>query len=465
MSFTRRNLCSQSSDHGIFVRGDYGSSAGLIKRNGHHGGYVNDSHVVQVIEVNGGFGKTYDGFYVCSVGLDGTKNYEKHIGDDADAYDLSREDNSIYNFEGGTCYTSENKQDTDGLLMIVNHHEGTKGAHLLNISSSGAISHAVFCDLPGADQGICVGLSNGDAWVQSVNNDQEIVLLDRSAATPYTTVLQGGNPAGLFGKIYGAKSDSSDNAIWFGLQGSNAALAKITSGGVVSWSRGFYTLNDAGDTQAVYDIATDSSDNIYCVARVYDSSATTYYTEISKWNSSGVDQWCKRLTGDLAAVSRLFLAVSPNESSVYFFSGSSSEWRIAVLDVSDGSLIKAYGYETSANTLTGESNYINFHPERIFTNSSHVFILGTWDDYLTAAAGPAWYKFSPSAFEAGVAFPDVGLAMAGSQRITGVSARTITDSSLGSTFGTYSPTPTDSSAKFASSALDVSMTFSSVEFT
>ena len=460
MSFNRRLIKGMDGTvHGIFVYGDYGSTC-VSKRNCHHGIALNDSRLAFVLESSySAFGFTYDGFYIASFDMDGNLNFEKFLGDDADAYDLSREDNTLYNPLYGSYYVSNNEQDTDGILIAINHHEGTKSKHLINVSSSGTILHAVDCGFAAAaDQGFCVGLSNGDAWVSTSLNDGELVLLDRSAATPYATDLVSNDYGATISIIGAATKNSSDQLVIAGsYSGAPASIRVINSSGTVVGSKEFYVLNDAGDDAECYAVCADSSDNYYVCVRTYDSSLADYFTHIVKFNSSLTVQWGVKVTGDLANQNRMFMCLSPDEQRVYYMHGqSAAESSFAVIDASTGAEVNIFA-------LDFDNPSWDFFPEAITSNSTSVFITGVYADAV-GLVGPGFYKFSQNAFEAGQKWPSVGIDYAASQRISSIDSVSVTASSAGISKSAFSCTPADSSAKFALSALDVSLTFSTTEF-
>jgi hypothetical protein len=110
----------------------------------------------------------------------------------------------------------------------------------------------------------------------------------------YTPYLLYGSPAldSSQTHVYGSFFDAS-NAVSFVVMKLNAS-----SGGNPVWSRGL-TL-PAGESKnntnsSYYDTAVDSSGNVYSTFSAYNSSSI-YFVYLTKYNSSGVIQWQRKIT-------------------------------------------------------------------------------------------------------------------------------------------------------------------------
>ena len=95
---------------------------------------------------------------------------------------------------------------------------------------------------------------------------------------------------------YGICVDSSDNILVCGqsnkgTSGTGAILLKLNSSGAEQWQR---TL-DGASTQIAYEVAVDSSDNVYIGG--YTTISGYQYFLLAKYNSSGTLQWNKKIGG------------------------------------------------------------------------------------------------------------------------------------------------------------------------
>lgn len=130
-------------------------------------------------------------------------------------------------------------------------------------------------------------------------------------------------------KGYGICVDSSDNILVCGssnkgTSGTGAILLKINSSGAEQWQK---TL-DGTQTQLVYDVSVDSSDNIYIGG--YTTISGYPYSLLAKYNSSGTLQWNKKIGG--STTSDYGRSVTVDSSDNIYVGGVSTGGGVGVYD-------------------------------------------------------------------------------------------------------------------------------------
>lgn len=156
-------------------------------------------------------------------------------------------------------------------------------------------------------------------WTNSFGPSVEnmlLVKLDPADGTPIWTRVLGGSSSDY---AYSVAVDSADGiyitgySSSTGTSGNDLVLAKYNSSGVFQWQKALNsTANDVGRA-----VATDSSNNVYVAG--YTSSTPTSFNGflVAKYNSSGVIQWQRTVSGNQSSVAQAIATDSLN--NVYVF--------------------------------------------------------------------------------------------------------------------------------------------------
>jgi uncharacterized delta-60 repeat protein len=148
-------------------------------------------------------------------------------------------------------------------------------------------------------QGVAIDSSDNIVLVGRTNDGTGTIHLlvakYNSSGTLQWTKILGGVPHDAGN---GVAVDSSDNIVLVGetqtdgAGGKDASIVKYNSSGTLQWAR---TLGGTGHDYG-RDIAIDSTDNIYVQTQT-DSETSNHDCVVAKYNSSGVLQWSRLLSG------------------------------------------------------------------------------------------------------------------------------------------------------------------------
>jgi hypothetical protein len=458
---------SGGQDFGWYLTTSAGGTTDSVRGiKGFMGMDVDDTHICVAMEADkGDFGVTQDHILIQDFDLDGNLNWEKVLGDDTDTYDVNRDQDITKSMFGNALDWVKCNPNDSGYVLVAGRHDETPEQFLVNINTTPAIAHAVWPDTD-SDLGNCliVPISNGDVWYTHLSTGNAI-LLDRSHTTPYANDIAKWASTTSMSNKQAICVDSSDNLYMAGVySGQYARFIRINTSGTVTLSRDFAVATDASDDTTAYGICVDGSGNIYVSFHFYDASVATNYTCISKFNSSGTEQWTRRIDGYYYGTNNICIVMSPDDNFVYHAPGpTGDQLDIYVHDVSDGSVENSWSW----NLNGGAGGTDDFRAGFIRCNSTDVFVAWYYSEYFgspdftRAYNGAAVMKLSQTAFEAGNSYQDL---TAGS-----VSASGTTDIAMGSTVaggtgaGSPSSTPSDISSKFALSSLDAAMTLTKTD--
>ena len=349
-----------------------------------------------------------------NVGTPGTQAlfYAVHVDDSGNVYVGGNTEPSHdailfkYNSSGvlqwkkelGTTSSSEYinglAMDSSGNIYAASYM-GSKPA-VIKLNSSGNTIWQRRYDKNGSSAGVAIDSSDNVYLVGSTSGagqggDDILLIKYNSSGTSQWERTLGSS---ISQRGYDLAVDSSDNIFVVGRTHSgtqfsgdeDVVLAKYDSSGNLLWQR---QLGGSGMDSYYDGIAIDNSDNVYLSIMNTGQTLT-----IAKYSNDGVIQWQNSLNTTGTEYNRN-IAVDPDGSNVYVVgycnvSGASTEWVVAKLP-GDGTGTGTYGtftYSTSsltdqAGTMTGASYS---HGSTNFTLSNNTSTLNEGDANMTTSA-------------------------------------------------------------------------------
>lgn len=176
--------------------------------------------------------------------------------------------------------------------------------------SVGTNSSALYCVTINSSGAICIsGISNsGDIAVASVTSSG-VISWQRKLSSGYVNTGLG-IVTDTSNNIYVAGYGQSSGTTVFGY------LVKYNSSGAIQWQR--YLIASSSSDEGFTGVAVDSSGNIYCVG--YSKYGTATYSAILvKYNSSGTVLWQRKLSG---SANTKGLGVSLDSSNNLYITGT-----------------------------------------------------------------------------------------------------------------------------------------------
>lgn len=266
-----------------------------------------------------------------------------------------------------SCYMRGCAVDSSDNIIVVGYVSGTGAGSndgvIVKYNSSGAVQwkrllggsgSEVFygVEVDSSDNIFVGGYTSSDgagSW------DYLIVKYNSSGVQQFDRSLGGSGAEFTQG---GVAIDSSDNVIFSfytssaGAGGYDAGIVKYNNSGVFQWDK----VLGGSSSEFYYNVAVDSSDNIYGFGKTPSDGAGSDDLLLAKYNSSGVIQWQKNLGGTAGETG---YGVTVDSSDNIIMAGTTSSDGVAGNDVliakvpSDGSGDGTYGsliYQDSALT-------------------------------------------------------------------------------------------------------------------
>lgn len=158
----------------------------------------------------------------------------------------------------------------------------------------------------------------------NIFNTSWIVKYDTSGTLQWQKYLAPAN--GMYSGFNGIAIDSSNNIYAFGYTdtqvnngGRSALIVKYNSSGAVQWQK--ILGSDTNSRFTAGSITIDSANNLYITGHDPSSTYTSYSWIIAKYNSSGVIQWQRKLTGGTVQTGGI---TSDSSNNVYVLGSSNS---------------------------------------------------------------------------------------------------------------------------------------------
>jgi uncharacterized delta-60 repeat protein len=339
-------------------------------------GVAIDSSDNIIIAGHGYFGGSWTGF-VAKYNSSGVIQWQKKINTGSSDYirkcAVDSSDNIIV--VGATSGTGAGSND--GLIVKYNSSGTVQWKRLLGGSSS-EVFYAVEVD--SSDNIFVGGYTASDG---AGNYDFLMAKYNSSGVLQFDKTLGGSNQEFSQG---GIAIDSSDNVIFsfytnsVGAGNYDAGIVKYNNSGVFQWDK---ILGGSGNDY-YYNVAVDSSDNIYGFGWTASDGAGSNDFLLAKYNSSGVIQWQKNLGGTASEVGYSVTVDSSDNIIIAGATTTGSEALIAKVP-SDGSGDGTYGSFTYQDSALTDANPSLTDALAVLTDASATSVSSS-DASLTDAA-------------------------------------------------------------------------------
>ena len=257
-----------------------------------------------------------------------------------------------------------------------------KGAPMLALNTSdGDIAWQMWCSTDEANEGrvhtrdVTSDSSGNLYWVTrrlSYGDDFMVYKTNSSGALQWSSKIERPSSSESIDQMERIQLDSNGNVYIAGTRNHSSNsydmagfLVKLNSSGAIQWAR---ELGSTGSyqNQSIYDMAIDSSDNIYCVGLDRQGSSAPDRGFIYKYNSSGTLQWQQYYGSGTnqspdPSVNQHLRTITIDSDDYLYVAGENdylgSSLHIVKLDSSDGS-IEWQRYWKYGTSLSG-AQYLN----------------------------------------------------------------------------------------------------------
>tara|TARA_Y100000004_G_scaffold153380_1_gene177049 strand:- start:4460 stop:5824 length:1365 start_codon:yes stop_codon:yes gene_type:complete len=311
---------------------------------------VDSSHNVYICGDTDTGGSQNDEILVAKYSPSGTIQWQRTLGNTGNDKGRGIAVDSSHNvYVTGYARNTSSSPNRDELFLAKYNSSGTIQGHrfLGGSTSDGDDSRAMAIDIDSSDNVYMCGSTD---VVGNGNDDLLITKYNSSLQIQWQRTL--GNSVKDEG--YGCAVDSLGNVYITGytshdVNTNRIVIAKYNTSGTIQWQR---TLAANLHAHEGYACAVDGSGNVYVTGIAVIDLGTDF--AIAKYNTSGVIQWQRNLrtTGGQTDVARAIVTDGSNNFYVCGYTGSPSNVLLAKLP-GDGSLTGTYGsYEYAAITLT-----------------------------------------------------------------------------------------------------------------
>ena len=311
---------------------------------------VDSSHNVYICGDTDTGGSQNEEILVAKYSPSGTIQWQRTLGNTGNDKGRGIAVDSSHNvYVTGYARNTSSSPNRDELFLAKYNSSGTIQGHrfLGGSTSDGDDSRAMAIDIDSSDNVYMCGSTD---VVGNGNDDLLITKYNSSLQIQWQRTL--GNSVKDEG--YGCAVDSLGNVYITGytshdVNTNRIVIAKYNTSGTIQWQR---TLAANLHAHEGYACAVDGSGNVYVTGIAVIDGGTDF--AIAKYNTSGVIQWQRNLrtTGGQTDVARAIVTDGSNNFYVCGYTGSPSNVLLAKLP-GDGSLTGTYGsYEYAAITLT-----------------------------------------------------------------------------------------------------------------